>query len=383
MWHGPTGAFKDIALGLVAKMVNYFLGERHEHATVLTVTSGDTGPSAIHGVLGSDNMDIIVMYPKGRISRVQELQMTTVDAENVTVFGGEDAVADDFDILVKRIFSDAEFSHLHNLVVLNSINIGRVIVQAVHHFHAYLRACSSVGDEVLISIPTGACGNVASGVLAQRMGLPVKFIVGVNHNDIVHRCITTGRLQQSDEVIHSYASAMDIQTPYNIERVVSFLSDNVDDVADQFSQFDSTGQMDLTPSQLTTIQKLLWSTSVSQDNILKTMQETMAEYNYHICPHTAVGIHAATIFCQSPYAKSQLLSPSSSLSSTHIVCYATATLAKFKEVADKAGIPSPSPPSVEALYGLPERACVLKQGEDWEAIIRHRIEEISAQPKLQ
>lgn len=381
MWHGPTGAFKDIAMVLVANLVNYFLGKRQEHATVLITTSGDTGPSAIHGVLGLDNMDIIVMYPKGSVSRVQELQMTTVDAENVTVFGGEGVDLGDFDALMKQIFGDAEFSCLHNLIGLNSINIGRIIIQAVHHFYAYLKACSSIGDEVIISIPTGACGHLASGVLAQQMGLPVKFIIGVNHNDKIHRCITTGSLQQPEKVIQSYASAMDIQIPYNIERVISFLSRNVD-VADQFTQYDSTGQMDLTPSQLTTIQKLIWSTSVSQADILKTMQETKAEHDYLICPHTAVGIHAATMFCQSPDAIGRLLSPSSSLASTPIVCYATATLAKFKEVADKAGIPSPTLLYVDALYELPEKARLLKQGQDWESIIRSRIQEISAQRQL-
>lgn len=380
MWHGPTGAFKDIALGLVAKLVNYFLGERGEHATVLVVTSGDTGPAAIHGVLGCNNMDIIVMYPKGRVSHAQELQMSTVDAENVTVYQGEDAIADDGDNLVKHIFNDVKFSHHHNLIMMNSINIGRILVQSVHHFYTYLSACSSVGDEVLISIPTGACGNLASGILAQKMGLPVKFIVGVNHNDIVHQCISTGCLDQpaADDVMQSHASAMDAQIPYNMERVVSFITDDMSIVAEQFNKWYSTGKLDLTPSQLTEIQKRAWSTSVGQEDILDTMREAMAKYNYHLCPHTAVGVRAAKKFCQSPDAQHQLLSLGTSLSSTPIVCYATATLAKFKEVAEQAGITAPCPPLIEALYGLPEKARVLRKGDDWEAIVRQRIEEISA-----
>lgn len=379
MWHGPTGSFKDLALGLLPRLVNFFPEEKGEHATVVVVTSGDTGPAAIHGVLGSDNMHIIVFYPKGRVDRAQELQMSTVDTENVTVYGGEGAICDDGDTIVNRIITDVELSRKHSLLSLNSSNIGRVLIQAVHYFYTYLKACSSVGDVVLMSVPSGSCGNLASGVLAQKMGLPIKFLVGVNHNDTVHECFSTGRLRRRDSVVPSYACAMDIQCPYNMERVVSFFTDDMSVVAEQFNRWDATGMMHLTSSQLMEIQKPLWSISIGQAGILETMQEIMTEYNYHLCPHSAIGVHAAKKFFRSPDAQQRLLPPGASLSSTPVVCYATATLAKFKEVADKAGIGLPSCSSVEALYGLPEKARLLRAGDDWEAIIRQRIEEISAQ----
>ena len=383
MWHGPTGAFKDIALGVVAKLVNYFLGESGKHATVLVATSGDTGSAAIHAVLGLDNMDIIVLYPKGRISRIQELQMTTVDAENVTVYGGENCVADDFDTLVKRIFADVDFSHHHNLIMLNSINVGRIVMQTVHYFYAYFKACRSVGDEVLIAVPTGACGNIASGVLAQKMGLPVKFIIGVNHNDVVHKCIMSGCLDQPDDVMQSYASAMDVQVPYNIERVISFITDDTDVVAQQFTSWDATGTMALTAAQQREMRKLMWSTSVTQEEIIETMQEMMSQHNYCVCPHTAVGVFAANKFRHTSDPQRQLVCNDAHLSSTPIVCYATSTLTKFKEVADEAGIAAPGLPSVEALYELPEKGEVL-QGDrrNWEVIIRRRIKEISDKKSL-
>uniref|UniRef100_A0A8C5XFC8 Threonine synthase like 2 n=1 Tax=Microcebus murinus TaxID=30608 RepID=A0A8C5XFC8_MICMU len=172
-------------------------------------------------------VDIIVLLPKGHCSKIQELQMTTVLKENVHVFGVE-GNSDELDEPIKAVFADVAFVKKHHLMSLNSINWSRVLVQMAHHFFAYFRCASSLDTRPLpaveVVVPTGAAGNLAAGCIAQKMGLPIRLVVAVNRNDIIHRTVQHGDFSLSEAVKPTLASAMDIQVPYNMERIFWLLS---------------------------------------------------------------------------------------------------------------------------------------------------------------
>uniref|UniRef100_A0A2K6BKR0 Threonine synthase like 2 n=2 Tax=Macaca nemestrina TaxID=9545 RepID=A0A2K6BKR0_MACNE len=172
-------------------------------------------------------VDIIVLLPKGHCTKIQELQMTTVLKENVHVFGVE-GNSDELDEPIKTVFADVAFVKKHNLMSLNSINWSRVLVQMAHHFFAYFQCTPSLDTHPLplveVVVPTGAAGNFAAGYIAQKIGLPIRLVVAVNRNDIIHRTVQQGDFSLSEAVKSTLASAMDIQVPYNMERVFWLLS---------------------------------------------------------------------------------------------------------------------------------------------------------------
>ncbi|XP_054557792.1 threonine synthase-like 2 isoform X2 [Talpa occidentalis] len=229
LWHGATYAFKDLSLCCTAQFLQYFLEKRGKHVTVVVGTSGDTGSAAIESVQGAKNVDIIVLLPKGHCSRIQELQMTTVLRENVHVFGVE-GNSDELDEPIKAVFADTAFVRKHNLMSLNSINWSRVLVQMAHYFYAYFQCAPSMDTHPLpaveVVVPTGAAGNLAAGCIAQKMGLPLRLVAAVNCNDIIHRTIQQGDFSLSKAVKSTLASAMDIQVPYNMERIFWLLSNS-------------------------------------------------------------------------------------------------------------------------------------------------------------
>merc|ERR1719411_1556822 len=219
LYHGPTLAFKDLALGVVGQLYEYFLGRAGRHVTVLIGTSGDTGSAAISAVRGLSWVDVVVLLPKGRCTQIQELQMTTVLDDNVHNFG-VDGSSDDLDVPIKAVFADLEYVAKHNLCSINSINWARILVQISHYFYCYFQLTNRIGEAVEIVVPTGACGNIASGYVSHSMGLPIKMVAAVTPNDIVHRTLQTGDFSLSAEVLQTWATAMDIQVPYNVERMV-------------------------------------------------------------------------------------------------------------------------------------------------------------------
>lgn len=257
----------------------------------------------------------------------------------------------------------------------NSLNVSRVLMQIVHFFYAYFCVCTTVGDEVIFSIPTGGCGNLAAGVIARLMGLPVKFIVAVNHNDIIHRAISSGAIQRPKQIIHSHASGIDAGSPSNMERVLALLTDDAVLIAKQMSDWESCGKVDLTSFQLIAIQKLMWSTSVSEQEILDVIKEVKTQHDYDICPQTAVAISAAQKFSMSRQGHERLLI-SQTVTCLPVVCLSTASLAKYTGVGAKAGVAAPCPPAFKALYDLPQKMIQLCAGEDWEKIIRDRIDTV-------
>jgi len=210
LFHGPTLAFKDLALGVVGQLYEYFLEKAEKHMTVLIGTSGDTGSAAINAVRGLKWVDVVVLLPKGRCTKIQELQMTTVLDDNVHCFG-VDGSSDDLDVPIKAVFADLEYTKNNNLCSINSINWARILVQISHYFYCYFQLAQNVGDLVEIVIPTGACGNIASGYVAHSMGLPVRMVAAVTPNDIVHRTLQSGDFSLSEVVLQTWATAMDIQ----------------------------------------------------------------------------------------------------------------------------------------------------------------------------
>merc|ERR1719320_2374119 len=204
-----SNAFKDLALGVVGQLYEYFLEKAEKHMTVLIGTSGDTGSAAINAVRGLKWVDVVVLLPKGRCTKIQELQMTTVLDSNVHCFG-VDGSSDDLDVPIKAVFADLEYTKNNNLCSINSINWARILVQISHYFYCYFQLAENVGDHVEIVIPTGACGNIASGYVAYSMGLPVRMIAAVTPNDIVHRTLQTGDFSLSEVVLQTWATAMDI-----------------------------------------------------------------------------------------------------------------------------------------------------------------------------
>jgi threonine synthase len=234
----------DLALQFVGNLCNYFLLKRDKHITILVATSGDTGSAAIHAIRGKSNAQIFVLYPKGRISPFQELQMISVLDENVHVLCVDHSTSDDLDVIVKNLFDDVEFNKKYNLCSINSINWARIMIQTVrfysnlyqlsivkvHYYHAYFRtrehliATKNVANpdefwpKVFVSVPTGAFGNGCAGIICKMMGLPIdRLIVATNENDILTRFFTTGVFQKG-QVVPTVSPSIDIQVPYNFER---------------------------------------------------------------------------------------------------------------------------------------------------------------------
>jgi O-phospho-L-threonine phospho-lyase len=215
MFHGQTGAFKDLAMSIIGRLIEYFLKKSGKYATIVVGTSGDTGSAAIYAVRGRQRVDIIVLYPHGRISEIQQLQMVTSPDSNVHVFAC-DGTSDDLDEPIKYVLNDAPFVAEHSLCSINSINWARVMIQIAHFFYSYLAtipaALQTVEEvsrfELYASVPTGACGNLVGAWLAREMGLPIKIVAGVNENDIIHRAMLTGNFSKAGAVEKTIAPSM-------------------------------------------------------------------------------------------------------------------------------------------------------------------------------
>ena len=359
MWHGPTGAFKDIALSIVGRLVDFTVQKSGRKANIIVSTSGDTGSAAIHSVLGSKNINIMVWYPRGRVSRVQELQMTTVDAPNVKVFSA-DGTAEDSDIPLKKLFTDKDFVSKYNLTCFNSINVSRILLQAIHFSYLYLRVCPNVDREVTFCVPSGGLGNVTGGVVARNMEVPLKFVCTVNENDIVDRTLRLNDFSMTDTVLLTPSSAMDVQIPYNIERLFYYLSGKrTDIVRDVMERFERDGRCKL-PEAITKMNTYLQTARVDTEELFSAMKQVWQENNYAICPHTAVGMNAGLrLAAQNPEEE--------------IVVIATATPAKFPQVMERGGVPMPRVEQIECLFGLPEHKELVEKGEDWEKRMRDAV----------
>ncbi|XP_051010643.1 threonine synthase-like 2 [Acomys russatus] len=369
LWHGVTYAFKDLSLSCTGQFLQYFLQKRKKHVTIVVGTSGDTGSAAIESVQGSKNMDIIVLLPKGHCTKIQELQMTTVLKDNVHVFAVE-GNSDELDEPIKAVFADMAFVQRHNLMSLNSINWSRILVQMAHYFFAYFQCTPSLDVDPLppveVVVPTGAAGNLAAGCIAQKMGLPICLAVTVNRNDIIHRTVQRGDFSLCEVAKPTLASAMDIQMPYNMERIFWLLSGS-DSQATRalMEQFERTLSLDLPKELHGKLSEAMTSESVSNEAITQTMGRCWEENQYLVCPHSATAVN---------YHYQQIDSGQSSIPRC---CLAPASAAKFSEAVQAAGLTPQTPPEILALEHKETRCMLMRRGDDWTRMLRDTIEELS------
>jgi threonine synthase len=363
LWHGPTLAFKDLGLQFLGALLQYFLSRSGNRLKLLVGTSGDTGSAAIEAVRGSNgnsNIDIVVLYPLGRCSEIQELQMTIAgEEENNCVVVGTEGTSDDLDRPMEAVFADTAFKKKHQIGSINSVNICRVMVQIVHYFYAYFRVCTraevAAGCKVRYTVPTGAAGHISAGMLARQMGLPVEtFTAATNSNDIFHRIMSTGSSRgYNRETQVTPSPSMDIQVPYNIERMLHMATAGAAParVKAWMKSLREEGELELPEDVLKAV--AVRSVAVSDQETLHTIKQVYATTGYMLDPHTAVGV-AATLSSPSPTAVSNNAKrtggggggggTAATVKNVHpaVVCMACAHPAKFGETVSKAlGVPGP------------------------------------------
>lgn len=283
LFHGPTLAFKDFALQLLGNIYGWQCEQNGRSINVLGATSGDTGAAAIHGLLGKPRTAIFILYPDGRVSPLQERQMTCTGAANVHAIA-IDGSFDDAQRVLKDIFANKGFADQHRLSAVNSINIARVLAQSVYYLYAWLRLPVSERENVEFVVPTGNFGNVFAGWLLEQMGVPIMgYKVATNRNDILHRLFTTAEYR-SGEVHPSLAPSMDIQVASNFERFLYYaLDENPTRVCTVMAQIKATGayRFDL-------LNRSVFSSSSATDGeITELIRQVHERYRYIVDPHTA------------------------------------------------------------------------------------------------
>jgi threonine synthase len=293
LFHGPTLAFKDVALQLLGLLFEEFLGRSDRNLTIVGATSGDTGSAAIDAVAGRAKVDIFMLHPKGRVSDVQRRQMTTVLAPNVHNIALEGASFDDAQAMVKRVFNDTEMTHRFAIGAVNSINWARLMAQVVYYFAAGLQL-GAPHRKVAFSVPTGNFGDVFAGYVAAQMGLPIeKLIVATNVNDILHRALAEGDYSQGT-VTPTAAPSMDIQVSSNFERLLFDLGGRDGAaLAAQMAGFEATKAMQLTNAQREGAAALFTSARADADEMASTIRWAWEHTGEMIDPHTACGLFAA------------------------------------------------------------------------------------------
>ena len=290
LFHGPTLAFKDIAMQLLGNFYEFYLKKHNKKINVIVATSGDTGAAAIDALAGKNNLNIFVLHPHNKISSVQRKIMTTYDEKNVfnIAINGN---FDDCQNLVKSMFSDSEFSNSINMSGVNSINWARIIAQSVYYFYAYFRC--QIQNELNFSVPTGNFGDIYAGYLAKKIGLPIgKLVVATNKNDILHRAISKGDYKIK-KVEETFSPSMDIQIASNFERLLYDLNDKDSEKTLEIMKKIKSNEYYLDQEMIKKINKDFLSESLSEEETLNEISETYNENKYILDPHTAIGLGVA------------------------------------------------------------------------------------------
>ncbi|MET4080932.1 threonine synthase [Pedobacter sp. UYP30] len=263
LFHGPSLAFKDFGARFMSRVMGYFLRADEKLLDVLVATSGDTGGAVALGFLNVDNTRVTILYPKGKVSEIQELQLTT-NGHNIRAIE-IDGTFDDCQALVKQAFGDAELNAKLRLTSANSINIARLIPQTFYYFYAYAQLKKQGFTDVIFSVPSGNFGNIGAGIMAYKMGLPVKqFIAATNVNDTVPRFLKTG-IYEAKPSVQTYSNAMDVGAPSNWVRI-----------------------MDLFGEEAAQLKSIISSESFTDEQTFASIIEIFDKYNYVACPHTAI-----------------------------------------------------------------------------------------------
>lgn len=356
LFHGPTYAFKDVALQFLGNVFEYFLkeGKIQKSITILGATSGDTGSAAIYGLRGKQNVNCFIMYPLGKVTDIQERQMTSIMDPNVHCI----SIKGDFDdaqALVKAAFADVSFKEEVKLGAINSINWARVLAQITYYFYSYLRVTDSVSDKKQIphinyAVPTGNFGDILAGFYAKKMGLAIdKLVVCTNENDVLHQFFQTGVYQKNPAIL-TIAPSMDISISSNFERYMYYLAgESTATLKVWMDQFEASGRMAVRPDLHNMAKNDFLSFASDKTQILKTMTDLYTEQQYLVCPHTATAVVAVNAL---------------KLPSETTVILATAHPAKFEEAMELsltvAGIAlPPRPDTLEALFQMPTRKVLL------------------------
>ncbi|CAN5765415.1 threonine synthase [soil metagenome] len=341
LWHGPTLAFKDLAMQLIGEMLDAVLTRSRSRITIIGATSGDTGSAAIEAFRGRISASVFILFPEGRVSEVQRRQMTTPKEANVHAL----ALHGDFDdcqARVKELFNDHCFRDEVSLGAVNSINWARVLAQVVYYFTAAV-ALGAPGRPVRFAVPTGNFGDIFAGYVAKRMGLPIeRLVIATNRNDILHRTLTTGE-HRREGAHRTISPSMDIEISSNFERLLFELHDREGRaVAEVMEELRTAGGFRLSQGALERLRAAFDSARVSEDDPRVTIREAEAATGHVLCPHTAVGLCAARARPGDPGVPTVVL--------------ATAHAAKFPDAVEEACGTRPSLPARMAdLFDRPER----------------------------
>jgi threonine synthase len=354
LFHGPTLAFKDVALQLLGRMLDHTLRRKGQHATIVGATSGDTGSAAIEALRDRKSIDIFMLHPRGRVSEVQRRQMTTVLAPNVHNIAVQ-GTFDDCQDLTKACFNDLAFRDRHALTAVNSINFARVMAQIVYYFWAALKL-GAPDKPVAFTVPSGNFGNVYAGYAARQMGLPVShFAIATNTNDILARFFATGVMTTSS-VVPTYSPSMDIQISSNFERLLFDLyGRDGKALGDAMGAFRKTGTLKVGANTLGGVRELFDAGRLDDAGTLAAIADCAKHFGQTIDPHTAVGYAVARQHRRD--------------TKVPMVVLATAHPAKFPDAVQKATGERPALPArlsdlmerTERVEGLANDAAALKQ----------------------
>ena len=346
LFHGPTLAFKDIAMQFIGNLYEYYLSKNDEKINIVVATSGDTGAAAIDAIKGKNNLNIFVLHPNNRISSIQRKLMTTVDDKNVFNIAIEGNF-DDCQNIVKSMFSDLKFSKSINMSGVNSINWARIIAQSVYYFYSYFKLDTKT---VSFSVPTGNFGDVFAGYLAKKMGLPIdKLIVATNENDILHRAISKGDYI-SKTVKETLSPSMDIQLASNFERLIYYVNKSDSNITAEIMKKIKKNSYYIENNNLDIIQRDFLSESCSEQETLDIIKNNFNDNGIILDPHTAVGVGVAN-----------------KLSFNNCVVLSTAHPCKFPNATNNA---------IKKNENLPEELqYVLNKNENFE-ILRNDVEEV-------
>ena len=341
LFHGPTLAFKDVALQLLGQLFEKFLAGGDTNVTIVGATSGDTGSAAIEAVAGREHIQIFMIHPEGRVSDVQRRQMTTVLAPNVHNIA-IDGSFDDAQAMVKRLFRDEEARSQVTLSAVNSINWARLMAQVVYYFYAAVRL-GGPDRPVAFSVPTGNFGDVFAGYVAAQMGLPIaRLVVATNVNDILHRALTSGDYS-AGTVTATATPSMDIQVSSNFERLLFDLAGRDGAaITGMMGEFDTNQAMSIPADMLAGARGLFSSASIDGDAMALALRWAQEHGGQIIDPHSAVGLAAA-----------RALEIDADIP---VVTLATAHPAKFREAVERAtGVRPPLPARLGNLFDREER----------------------------
>jgi len=342
LFHGPTAAFKDVALQFLGNLFEFLLERSGGRLNILGATSGDTGSAAIAGVRGQKLIDIFILHPHQRVSPIQERQMTTVLDENVHNIAIK-GTFDDGQSIVKQLFNDLEFKGEYSLGAVNSINWARILAQVVYYFYAWGRVTEANPNRRLTySVPTGNFGDIFAGYIAMRMGLPVdKLILATNRNDILTRFVNSG-VYAAQQVHHTRSPSMDIQISSNFERYLYYLMDeDPAKVRELMDDMTRDGRLEVSEEKQERVRRLFTAKAVGETETLEQIRITYRYCKYILDPHTAVGVKAAD-----------------GIPGT--VCLATAHPAKFGAAVKEAiGEEAEPPPSLQGLMDKETRCALL------------------------